>query len=295
VIRGEEWLPSAPLHVLLYKFFGWEDMMPQFAHVPLLLRPDGNGKLSKRDGDRLGFPVFTLNWKDPVSGEESTGFRERGFFPEPLVNFLALLGWHPTGDKEEMTLEEMVHEFSIEHIHKGGARFDFEKAKWFNHEYMKKMSGEKLVSYFMPILREKNISAEENYVAVVCEVLKSRCNLLSEFWENGSFFFQKPTSYDESIVRSKWNEKAKMNFDLLMKNLNGLQDFNSSSVDQFLHGFLQTNNLKAGDLLPILRVALIGTKNGPSVFEIISVLGKEESLSRIQASLPTFDKMISGS
>lgn len=302
VIRGEEWLPSAPLHVLLYKFFGWENVMPEFAHLPLLLRPDGNGKLSKRDGDRLGFPIFPLNWIDPLTGEKSTGFREMGFFPEPLVNFLSLLGWHPAGDKEVMTKDEMISEFSIEHIHKAGAKFDFEKAKWFNHEYLKKMSGEKLAELFLPLLREKNVmvngvepSASKNYVARICDVLKDRCNFLSEFWENGSFFFQQPNSFDESGVKSKWNEKAKLNFDLLSVEIRSLNDLSPASVDQFLHAFLQKNNLKAGDLLPILRIALIGTKNGPAVFEIISLLGKEETLKRIQRVPAIFDQMISSS
>lgn len=295
VIRGEEWLPSAPLHVLLYKFCGWGNVMPQFAHLPLLLRPDGNGKLSKRDGDRLGFPVFPLNWTDPSTGEKSTGFRELGFFPEPLVNFLSLLGWHPAGDKEVMTMEEMISEFSIEHIHKAGAKFDFEKAKWFNHVYLKKMSGEKLAEIFLQLLQEKKISASAEYVARVCDVLKGRCNFISEFWEHGGFFFQPPDSFDQSSVKSRWNEKAKLSFGLLSKEILTLNDLSPSSVDQFLHTFLQKNNLKAGDLLPILRIALIGTKNGPAVFEIISLLGKEETLKRIQQVPPIFDQMISSS
>lgn len=295
VIRGEEWLPSAPLHVLLYSFFGWEESMPQFAHLPLILRPDGNGKLSKRDGDRLGFPVFALNWTDTVSGEKSTGFRERGFFPEPLTNFLALLGWHASGDKEVMTLDEMIHEFSLEHIHKAGARFDFEKVKWFNHEYMKKMSNEELASFFIPLLKEKSITATDDYVAKVCGLLKHRCAVLSEFWDNAYFFFQQPTAYDETIVKRLWNQKARTNFDMLLPALKQLEDFSSLALDQFLHLFLQQNNLKAGDLLPILRVALIGTKTGPAVFEIMSVLGKQETLKRIQRVYTTFDQMTTGS
>jgi glutamyl-tRNA synthetase len=258
--------------------------------------------LSKRDGDRLGFPVFTINWTDPSTKEKSVGFRERGFFQEPLVNFLALLGWHPAGDKEVMTMEQMISEFSMEHIHKAGAKFDFEKAKWFNHEHMKKMSGDKLAEYFIPTLLEKNVmlsgvepSISEEYVARVCDVLKSRCNFLSEFWENGNFFFQRPTSFDESVVKSKWNEKAKANFDLLIEEMNSFNDYSPPSVDEFLHSFLQKNNLKAGDMLPILRVALIGTKNGPSVFEIISLLGKDESQARMKNAISTFEKMISPS
>lgn len=295
VIRGEEWLPSAPLHVLLYKFFGWEEVMPQFAHLPLLLRPDGNGKLSKRDGDRLGFPVFPIDWKDPSSGELSRGFRERGFFPEALVNFLALLGWHPTGDQEIFQLFELIHDFSIEHIHKAGAKFDFEKAKWFNHEYMKNMSGERLALLFIQVLKEKNISASGEYVSRVCDVLKGRSNFLSEFWDNGYFFFQKPASFDAGVVKGKWNSSAKQNFEWLADELNSANDFSATAIDQFLHSFLQKKNVKAGDLLPILRVALIGTKNGPAVFEIISLLGKAETLERMKAVQSIFDQMISGS
>jgi glutamyl-tRNA synthetase len=292
VIRGEEWLPSAPLHVLLYKFFGWSDIMPEFAHLPLLLRPDGNGKLSKRDGDRLGFPVFPVNWTDPVSGEKSTGFRERGFFAEPLINFLALLGWHPAGDKEIMTLEEMVAEFSIAHIHKAGAKFDFEKAKWFNHEYLKKMDDEKIAGLFQELLKAKSISAPSEYVLRIANLLKERCSVITEFWDNGSFFFQLPDAYDESVIKSKWNEKVRLNFDLLCNELGHHENFDPEAVDQFLHDFLQRNNLKPGDLLPVLRVALIGTKNGPSVFEIISVLGKNETVKRIQKVTAIFDKMV---
>jgi glutamyl-tRNA synthetase len=294
VIRGEEWLPSAPLHVMLYKFFGWEGVMPQFAHLPLILKPDGNGKLSKRDGDRLGIPVFPLDWNDPNSGELSKGFREKGFFPEALLNFLALLGWHPTGDQEIFEMDELIHDFSIEHIHKAGAKFDFEKATWFNHEYLKKMSGEKLASFFIPVLQKKNIPADPQYVAGVCEVLKGRCNFVSEFWTSGHCFFQRPETYDPTIVKNKWTEQTKKNFELLSAQLKSLSDFSSSGVDQFLHSFLQENNLKAGDLLPILRVALIGSKNGPAVFEIISLLGNEETWQRLQLVPPIFDQMNSG-
>ncbi|MCY7408664.1 MAG: glutamate--tRNA ligase, partial [Chitinophagales bacterium] len=206
--------------------------------------------------------------------------------------FIALLGWHPTGDKELFSMEEMIDQFSIEHIHKAGAKFDFEKAKWFNHEYMKKKSGSELASYFIPILNEKNILANENYVAKVCDVLKGRCNFISEFWANSSFFFEEVKTFDESIVKSKWNEKAKQNFIFLEEELKNQNDFSVTAIDQLLHSFLQKNNLKPGELLPVLRVALIGTKNGPSVFEIISLLGKEKSLSRLQNVHAIFDQMI---
>ncbi len=292
VIRGEEWLPSAPLHVLLYKFFGWTDVMPQFAHLPLLLRPDGNGKLSKRDGDRLGFPVFPISWLDPTNGERSIGFRERGFFPEALVNFISLLGWHPEGEKELITPDEMISEFSIENVHKSGAKFDFEKAKWFNHEYLKKMNDNQIAELFIPVLDAKNIIAKEDYVVRVCSFLKNRCTFIAEFWENGSFFFQRPVAFDSGVVRSKWNETSRKSFELLLVEIKSMNGESPSSADEFLQDFLLKNILKAGDLLPLLRVALIGSKNGPAVFEIIYLLGKEEAIQRIQQSHLIFEGMI---
>lgn len=285
VIRGEEWLPSAPLHVLIYKAFGWNAIRPQFAHVPLILRPDGNGKLSKRDGDRLGFPVFPINWKDPASGEESKGFRERGFLPEPFANMIALLGWHPHGDEEIMSMKEMTEQFSIDRIHKAGAKFDFERAKWFNHEYLKKLDGATLAKYFMPVLKEKNILADEKTVSQICEVLKQRCALINDFWDQSSFFFVEPTEYDESIVQSKWSEISKSRIENLMEMMNRSSDFSGPAIEQLLHTFLAVQEIKAGELLPLLRVMLIGVKNGPSVHDIIAILGKEKSLLRLQAAL----------
>ncbi|MEO6168655.1 MAG: glutamate--tRNA ligase family protein, partial [Chitinophagales bacterium] len=292
VIRGEEWLPSAPLHYLLYKFFGWEKERPEFAHLPLILRPDGNGKLSKRDGDRLGFPVFPLNWKDPASGEQSVGFRERGFFPEAFANMLAFIGWAPSESNEILSMSELIHEFTIDRIHKGGAKFDFEKAKWFNHEYMKQKSGKELAVFITPFLNENGIAASQDYIEQVCEVVKLRCTLTTELWQHSSFFFIAPVDFDATIVKGKWNEAVRRNFELLERELNLLQDYTMQRIDEFLHAFLKSNNFKAGDILPVLRVMLIGTKNGPAVFEIVSLLGKEETLRRIKAATTTFDKMI---
>jgi glutamyl-tRNA synthetase len=260
VIRGEEWLPSAPLHYLLYRFFGWEDVRPQFAHLPLILRPDGNGKLSKRDGDRLGFPVFPLNWKDPESGEWTVGFREKGFFPDAFANMLALLGWAPHSTKELLSLEEMVEEFSIDRIHKGGARFDFEKAKWFNHEYMKRKSGRELAPYIETELAERKITASTDYILKVVEVIKQRCTFTTELWLHASFFFEDPTVYDESVVKSKWHEEANKKIGLLIGALEQQEDFDSKAIDTFLHDFLEKNKFKAGDVLPLLRVMFIGAK-----------------------------------
>jgi len=292
VIRGEEWLPSAPLHYLLYKFFGWEAARPQFAHLPLILRPDGNGKLSKRDGDRLGFPVFPLNWKDPLSGELSLGFRERGFFPDAFINMLALIGWAPHEGKEMLTLEELINDFSIDRIHKAGARFDFEKAKWFNHEYMKQKSGAELATYVADALKDHGVTASMDAVAGVCETLKARCTFITELREQAINLFIAPTVFEESVVRNKWLYGAGRNFHQLSEDLLGLNDFAMKSVDDFLHGFLKKNNIKAGDILPLLRVMLIGTKNGPAVFEIISLLGQQETVARIHAAIPAFDTLI---
>lgn len=292
VIRGEEWLPSAPMHFLLYKFLGWEEARPEFAHLPLILRPDGNGKLSKRDGDRLGFPVFALNWTDPATGEQSHGFRERGFFPEAFANMIALLGWAPPSQREILSLDEMASEFSLDRVHKAGAKFDFEKAKWFNHEYMKGKSGKELAAYIEPVLKEKGIVAPADYVEKVCEVVKQRSTLTHELWQNSYFFFEEPMEFEEAVVRSKWNEVAKKSFLLLESELEKWSEFEPAAIDKFLHEFLQANALKAGDILPLLRVMLIGTKNGPAVFEIISLLGKEKVVDRMKKAAASFDKII---
>lgn len=292
VIRGEEWLPSAPLHYLLYRFFGWEEQRPAFAHLPLILRPDGNGKLSKRDGDRLGFPVFPINWQDPSSGEHSLGFRERGFFPDAFTNMLALLGWASPGNREVMTLDELINDFSVERIHKAGAKFDFEKAKWFNHEYMKQKSGRELSAYIQPELENHKISVSQAYVESVCEVIRMRCTLINELWQQAAVFFIPPGEFDLQVVKSKWNNQVAGNLELLEQELAKQSDFSMQSTDAFLQAFLKQNNLKGGDLLPVLRVMLIGTKNGPAVFEIVSLLGKEETITRMRKAAVKFDELL---
>jgi glutamyl-tRNA synthetase len=297
VIRGEEWLPSAPLHVLLYRFFGWENVMPQFAHLPLLLRPDGKGKLSKRDGDKLGFPVFLLDWTDPNSGEKSTGFRERGFFPEAFVNMLALLGWHPGDSEQEIfSRDELIKNFSIDKIQKSGARFDFEKAKWFNHEYLIKKSGEELLKDFSAVLMQQgrvqlDNDFDEGKLIQICNILKMRCNFVNEFWENGYYFFQKPIAYDEGFIKKKWGGSLKSFFQELIQEINQLIEFDASSVDLFLHNFITEKQMKAGDVLPVLRIMLIGMKTGPGVNEVISVLEKNKTIERVEIAIPVFDKM----
>lgn len=292
VIRGEEWLPSAPLHVTLYKFLGWESVMPQFAHLPLILRPDGNGKLSKRDGDRLGFPVFPLNWKDPNTGELSTGFRERGFFPEPFTNMIALLGWHPGHMQQEIfTLDEMVQLFSIEHVGKSGARFDYEKAKWFNQEYLKKLDASVLAEALKHILEQKNIEVPNaEILGAICLSLKERCTFVHELYEQGYYFFEAIRDYDDSIVSKKWNAIAKERFNLLADTLVTLESFDIKSIETAILQFISSNQLQNGDVLPLLRIMLSGTKNGPAVYDIASILGKDKTLERMrifQQKFPT--------
>lgn len=294
VIRGEEWLPSAPLHVMLYKYLGWEDVMPQFAHLPLILRPDGNGKLSKRDGDRLGFPVFPLNWTDPATGEKSMGFRERGFFPEPFTNMIALLGWHPGQSikKEVFNMKELIELFSVEHIGKSGARFDYEKAKWFNSEYIKAMDNTALAASFRNVLAEKGVTANEKFLSGICDLLKQRASFMEDFWKEGSYFFQLPQEYEEAEVRKKWNEANKKNFLLLKEKLNEQTDFSLQGLESFIHAFVKDNNLKNGDILPVLRMMFTGKSKGPAVHEIASLMDKEEVLKRIDTGIAKFDKMM---
>jgi glutamyl-tRNA synthetase len=285
VIRGEEWLPSAPLHVMLYKYLGWEEVMPDFAHLPLILRPDGNGKLSKRDGDRLGFPVFPLNWKDPATGEQSLGFKERGFFKEPFVNMIALLGWHPGGIQQEVfTMEELIQHFTIEHIGKSGARFDYEKAKWFNQEYIKKLDDKTLAQSFKKLLTDNKIenNLSDTSLEMICHSLKERCTFVNELLEQSAYFFKIPDSYDDSIVSKKWNATSKPVFEKLKVALSIMSDFSSQAVHDRIMNFIKENNLQNGDVLPLLRIILSGTKNGPAVYEIAAILGKEKTIERME-------------
>lgn len=284
VIRGEEWLPSAPLHVSLYKAFGWENVMPQFAHLPLILRPDGNGKLSKRDGDRLGFPVFPLNWTDPTTGENSIGFRERGFFPQPFVNMIALLGWHPGHtDQEIFTLDELVEAFTVEGIGKSGARFDFEKAKWFNQEYIKHLDDHALAEAFKPVLaKHYDGHVDDDSLKRIVGSLKERCTFVNELWEQGKYFFTLPEAYDEQIVSKKWNASTKPVFQKLVDTWKQLHDQSPAAIEQMIHAFIKDNGLSNGDVLPLLRIMLSGTKNGPAVYEIASILGNKTSVKRLE-------------
>ena len=281
VIRGEEWLPSAPLHVMLYKAFGWENTMPQFAHLPLLLKPDGNGKLSKRDGDRLGFPVFPLQWIDPVTKEVSSGYRESGYFPEAVVNMLALLGWNPGMEQELFSMDNLIDLFSLERINKSGAKFDLKKAHWFNHEYLIARQDTELAALFADVLAEKGIEAEHAYVAKICRLVKDRVYFVSEMWEQASFFFTAPKSFDEALMKKHWKEKTPTILQDVKNILAGLIDFSEKNIHDALHHYSEEKGLGMGQIMIPLRIALVGGTFGPDLQVIAAILGKDKVLRRI--------------
>jgi len=285
VIRGEEWLPSAPLHVLLYRYFGWEEVMPQFAHLPLLLRPDGNGKLSKRDGDRLGFPVFPLNWTDPNSGEKSSGYKERGFFSEAFVNMLALLGWNSGDNKELFSLEELVEAFSLERVSKSGAKFDFEKAKWFNQQFLREKLGEELAAFFKPELVEKNIEVSDEYLAKACELIKEKAQFINEFWSIGSYFFEKPKEFDLKTLQKKWNDKTESFFIQFAKSLAEIKDFSALEIETTFKNTAESMAVSPGSVMQPFRIFISGVAGGPGLFNVAELLGKNEVLERINLAL----------
>ena len=300
VIRGEEWLPSAPLHVMLYRAFGWEDTMPQFAHLPLLLKPDGNGKLSKRDGDRLGFPVFPLDWHNPETGEVSSGYRERGYLPEAVVNMLALLGWNPGNDQELMTMDELIKLFSIEHISKSGAKFNVEKAKWFNHEYLQKCSDERIAEMFLPQLKEHGIKVEDSgsnnfqlptfnsqYVTKVCGMMKERISFPSELWDQTHYFFVAPTEYDPKAVAKRWKPGMTTHMAKVIEILNTVP-FEYDAIHQaLLEDYIKGNELNMGQIMNSLRLAVVGTTVGPDMLTLVMTIGKEETIARVQRAIAT--------
>lgn len=285
VIRGEEWLPSAPLHVLLYKYLGWEDSMPQFAHLPLLLKPDGNGKLSKRDGDRLGFPVFPLDWVDPKTGDKSSGYREAGYFPEAVVNFLALLGWHAETDQEFFSMDELIEAFSLERVSKSGAKFDYEKGKWFNHEYLIRKSDEELATLLMPTLVEKGINTDLATLAAVVGMTKVRCNFISDFWNQIKFFFEAPTEYDAKTVQKRWKATSAADMQALAAVLEGIDDFSAANSEQVVMAWITENGLHMGTIMNAFRLCIVGEGKGPHMFDITAIIGKEETLRRLQKAV----------
>ena len=285
VIRGEEWLPSAPLHVLLYRAFGWEDTMPTFAHLPLLLKPEGKGKLSKRDGDRLGFPVFPLEWHDPKTGDISSGYRESGYFPEAVVNFLALLGWNPGTEQELFTLDELVQAFDIHKCSKAGARFDYQKGIWFNHEYMLKKSNEEVANLFAPIVANNGVDESMERITKVVAMMKDRVNFVKELWPLCSFFFIAPTEYDEKTVKKRWKADSAKVMGELADVLEGIDDFSVEGQEPVVMKWIEEKGYKLGDVMNAFRLTLVGIGKGPGMFDISAFLGKEETLKRMRKAI----------
>ena len=302
VIRGEEWLPSAPLHLLLYRAFGWEETMPEFAHLPLLLKPDGNGKLSKRDGDRLGFPVFPLEFHNQKDGTISSGYRESGYLPEAVINFLALLGWHGTGDQEMYSMDELIKEFSLDRVSKSGAKFDYEKGKWFNHQYLQLKSDEEIAELFMPIL-ESNVKCQKSKaeVAKIVGLVKDRVNFVPELWEQVNFFFVAPTEYDEKSLKKRWKEDSPKHMQELLallgtvseeewhlcredKNENG-ENIIRWHLDDVVMPWIAEHEYGVGIVMNAFRICLVGAARGPHIWNITDILGKEETLCRVRTAL----------
>lgn len=287
VIRGEEWLPSAPLHVLLYKAFGWEDTMPRFAHLPLLLKPEGKGKLSKRDGDRLGFPVFPLEWHDPKTGEVSAGYRESGYFPEAVINFLAFLGWNPGTEREMYSLDELVPLFDITKCSKAGARFDYQKGIWFNHEYILQKTPSEIAELFAPIVKANGVETSIERVTKVVEMMKDRVNFVKELWPLCSFFFVAPTEYDEKTRKKRWKEDSAQAMGELATLIEELDDFSVEAQEKAVHEWIEQKGYKLGNIMNAWRLTLVGEGKGPGMFDISAFLGKEETLARMKRAMET--------
>lgn len=282
VIRGEEWLPSMPLHSLLYKAFGW--YAPEFAHLPLILKPVGNGKLSKRDGDKLGFPVFPLEWKSEEG--VSSGYRENGFFPEAVINFLALLGWNDGTDQELFSLAELVEKFDLNRVHKAGAKFDPDKNKWFNHQYLQKQDDEILAKSYAPILYEKGIDVDYTSLVKIVSLIKERANFVSEFWEMSNFFFEAPTSYDEKAAKN-WKEDTPRTMQELISVLENISDFTSLTIETDVKDWMTQNEIGMGKVMQPFRLSLVGALKGPHLFDIVELIGKEETIKRLQKAITT--------
>jgi glutamyl-tRNA synthetase len=285
--RGEEWLPSAPVHILLWRYLFGEENMPQWAHLPLILGP--NGKLSKRDGAKYGFPVFAMTWTDPKTGEVTEGFRERGFLPEAFVNMLAMLGWNDGTEQEIFSLEELIEKFSIEKVHKGGAKFDFEKAKWFNHEWIKRSHVAIYKDQVKKIFEEKGLHiSDDAYFEKVLSLVKDRCTLLTDFWEHSYFFFKTPKEYNTAPIQVKWNDDKRNFFKIFSTSLTSIGNWNATTIETSFKQLAEQASIKPGELQLPLRIMLVGDKFGPGVFNIAEVLGKEETIGRIESALNAF-------
>ncbi|AWL78647.1 glutamate--tRNA ligase [Capnocytophaga canimorsus] len=279
VIRGEEWLPSLPLHLLLYRAFGWE--APTFAHLPLILKPVGNGKLSKRDGQKLGFPVFPMQWKDASSGDILKGFKEEGYLPEALINFLALLGWNPGNDTELFSIEQLITLFDLERVHKAGARFDPEKIKWFNHQYLQQKPVNELAEDFRKILEEKNIKTENAVIEKVIQLIRERASFVADFWDLSNFFFVAPSHYDEKALKKQWKENTAEILREVTNLLRNSENFTSEPLEALVKNYIETHKYGLGQVMPPLRLALVGEMKGPHIFDIMEIIGKEETISRL--------------
>jgi glutamyl-tRNA synthetase len=284
VIRGEEWLPSLPLHVLLYKALGWEKDMPEFAHLSLLLKPDGKGKLSKRDGDKMGFPVFPLQWKSPED-EISRGYREDGYFPEAFINLLALLGWNPGTEQEIFSMEELIKLFDLSRVVKSGARFNPDKAKWFNQQYLKAKSNDELALLYMPTLKEKGIDKPMEFVETVCGLIKERATFVNEFWGLSSYFFTAPTSYDEKVVKKYWKPETPAMLRNLIDILEEVKPFSKESAEHNVHEWITSNGLKMGEVMNTFRLCIVGASMGPNMFDIVDLIGHDETIVRIKNAI----------
>lgn len=285
VIRGEEWLPSAPLHVLLYRFLGWEEKMPQFAHLPLLLKPDGNGKLSKRDAVKFGFPIFPQTWTEEQTGEVSVGYREAGYLPEALINFLALLGWNPGTEKELFSMDELIREFSLERINKAGARFDIQKAQWFNQQYLRAKTDDELASYLMESLSREKISCTKEKAIKIAGIMRDRITFPADLWEHGKYFFAPPTSFDESVVNKKWNDDAVRVLSSFRDAVAGLPAFSATEAKATLEQVTTSLGIGSGKIMQALRVAITGAGGGPDLMMIMEIIGKDEVVNRLSTAL----------
>lgn len=292
VIRGEEWLPSTAHHILLYRFLGWDATMPAFAHLPLILKPTGKGKLSKRDGQKLGMPVFPLAWKGATPEDSFTGFREFGFLPDAALNFLAFLGWNPGTEQEMFDLEALIQAFSIAQIGKSGARFDFDKAKWFNQQYIIHTPDTELAEIVRPLIAAKGHEPSTAFLKAFCGLMKERTILLTDFWDNGFYFFEDFSSFDEKNIRKKWKADKRSTFDELLGAVESINAFEEADIKAGIEAFMAEKELNYGDVLPILRIGLTGTLKGPSIFDMMALLGKEEVLRRMHRAYGMFDNYI---
>ena len=285
VIRGEEWLPSAPLHVLLYRYLGWEDSMPAFAHLPLLLKPEGNGKLSKRDGDRLGFPVFPLQWTDPVTAEVSSGYRESGYLPEAFINMLAFLGWNPGTEQEIFSMEELIESFSIERVGRHGSKFDPDKAKWFNHHYLQAKSNEELSRILRKELDKRELHFPDEYINRVVVLIRERANLISDLWDQSNFFFEAPSDYDPVVVQKVWTIEINNIISSLSIEVKDLKGWDHDTFQSFIKDFVSRKGIKTGQLMNPLRLLIVGGNRGPGLIDILMTIGREEFEKRVKAGL----------